>query len=181
MDDHIDVRGTAAYFASGLRDVVSAIHQPCGSYWFLCFHGFVIKYARNICSAQDKVKHNGKKMARENLKKKEISSRIALAVERSGRKAKDIAAALGVSEVTMSKYVNGVSTPKNDYLLDLAQELNVSVSWLLSGDDEVYAAAGSPTYEEWKQRALKAEKQLENLKKVLPLISEANAILSKNF
>ena len=127
------------------------------------------------------VKHKGKKMARENLKKKEISSRIALAVERSGRKAKDIAAALGVSEVTMSKYVNGVSTPKNDYLLNLAQELNVSVSWLLSGDDGGYVVAGAPSYEEWKRRAIEAEKKLENLKKVLPLISEANAILSKNF
>ena len=52
MDDHIDVCCAAAYFASSLRDVVSAIHQPGGGYWFLRFHGFVIKYARKCCSVQ---------------------------------------------------------------------------------------------------------------------------------
>lgn len=32
---------------------------------------------------------------------------------------------------------------------------------------------------EWKERARQAEDQLEKLKKVIPLISEANSILSK--
>ncbi|MBQ8377458.1 MAG: helix-turn-helix transcriptional regulator [Akkermansia sp.] len=119
-------------------------------------------------------------MASENLKKKEISARIALAVERSGRKAKDIAAALGVSEVTMSKYVNGVSTPKNDYLISLSQELNVSVSWILSGKDEPFPADTSPSYEEWKRRALEAEKKLAILRGVIPMLNEVNNVLSKN-
>ena len=119
-------------------------------------------------------------MASKNLKKKEISARISLAVERSGRKAKDIAAALGVSEVTMSKYVNGISTPKNDYLLTLAQELNVSVSWLLSGEEDTQMTEGAPTYNEWKRRALEAEKKLEILRGVIPMLNEVNNVLSKN-
>lgn len=119
-------------------------------------------------------------MASKNLKKKEISSRIATAVEKSGRKAKDIAAALGVSEVTMSKYVNGVSTPKNDYLIALAQELNVSVSWILTGDDSAEAAHVGATFEDWKRRALEAEKKLEILRGVIPMINEVNNILTKN-
>lgn len=118
-------------------------------------------------------------MASKNLKKKEISSRIALAVERSGRKAKEIAAALGISEVTMSKYVNGVSTPKNDYLITLARELNVTVSWLLSGESEETAPC-EPSYNEWKRRALEAEKKLEVLRGIIPMINEVNNILTKN-
>ena len=47
--------------------------------------------------------------------------------------------------------------------------------------DESEAAQMAEELQEWKERAMKAERQLENLKKVLPLISEANAILSKNF
>ena len=119
-------------------------------------------------------------MASKNLKKKEISTRISLAVERSGRKAKDIAAALGITEVTMSKYVNGVSTPKNDYLITLARELNVSLSWLLSGDEDTQTMPGEPSYSEWKRRALEAEKKLEVLRGVIPMLNEVNTILSKN-
>ena len=47
-------------------------------------------------------------MASKKLKRKETSARISAALARSGRKAKEVAASLGVSEVTMSKYVNGV-------------------------------------------------------------------------
>lgn len=81
----------------------------------------------------------------------------------------------------MSKYVNGVSTPKNDYLIALARELNVSVSWLLSGDDEIMPPDGEPSYAEWKRRALEAEKKLEVLRGVIPMINEVNNILTKNF
>lgn len=81
----------------------------------------------------------------------------------------------------MSKYVNGVSTPKNDYLLTLAQELNVSVSWLLSGEDDNQITDGTPSYNEWKRRALEAEKKLEILRGVIPMLNEVNNILSKNY
>lgn len=119
-------------------------------------------------------------MTSKKLKKTEISERISAAVARSGRKAKDIAAALGISEVTMSKYVNGISTPKNDYLITLAQELNVSVSWLLTGQGEVESVKGEPTYAEWKRRAIEAERKLEVLRGVIPMMNEVNTILSKN-
>lgn len=102
-------------------------------------------------------------MSTEKLKKKEISERISLAISRSGKRSKDIAEALGVSEVTMSKYVNGVSTPKNDYLITLAQALNVSVSWLLTGED----GGMDDECAKWKARALKAEKKLSEMKNLV--------------
>lgn len=142
---------------------------------------FLIELARKRIAGTSKVKHKGKKMASEKLKKKETSARISEALARSGRKAKEVAASLGVSEVTMSKYVNGVSTPKNDYLIALARELNVSVSWLLGGDDEIMPQDGEPSYAEWKRRALEAEKKLEVLRGVIPMINEVNNILTKNF
>lgn len=125
-------------------------------------------------------------MASKNLNKTDISSRIRIALASSSMKQREIAAALGVSEVTISKYINGVSIPKNAYLVELAKILNVSVSWLLSGQDDGSAPSGvmsspEPTASEieWKRRALAAEKKLEALKDILPLISEANAKLSK--
>ncbi len=120
-------------------------------------------------------------MASEKLSKMEISSRISEAIKRSGRKAKEIAGAIGVSEVTMSKYANGVSTPKNDYLVSLAKELNVSVSWLLSGEEMAADGEDAASLAEWKSRALAAEKKLEILRKVIPMVNEVNNILTKNF
>lgn len=81
----------------------------------------------------------------------------------------------------MSKYVNGVSTPKNEYLITLARELNVTVSWLLGGEEENLQHDGEPSYTEWKRRALEAEKKLEVLRGVIPMINEVNNILTKNF
>ena len=100
-------------------------------------------------------------MSTKKLNVKEISLRISAALASSGKKSKDIAAACGISEVTMSKYVNGVSTPKNQYLIALAQQLNVSVSWLLTGKEE-----GSEL-EQWKRRALEAEHKLKLVKSAM--------------
>ena len=94
-------------------------------------------------------------MAKKRLNKGEIGERIALAIAQSGRRAKDIAGALGVTEVTISKYVHGVSTPKNAYLVELARELGVSVSWLL-GEGE--AAAGEETFPENLRRLMRERK-----------------------
>ena len=40
---------------------------------------------------------------------------------------------------------------------------------------------GEPSYAEWKRRALEAEKKLEVLRDVIPMINEVNNILTKNF
>lgn len=141
----------------------------------------LLKCAGTVYASTSKVKHNGKKMASKKLNKKEISLRISEAIERSGRKAKEIAIAIGISEVTMSKYANGVSTPKNDYLVSLAKELNVSVSWILSGEEMTADGEEVASFAEWKRRALEAEKKLEILRKVIPMVNEVNNILTKNF
>lgn len=107
-------------------------------------------------------------MSSENLKKKEISERISLALSRSGKRSKDVAEMLGVSEVTMSKYTNGVSTPKNDYLITLAQALNVSVSWLLTGTE----GGENDECARWKTRALDAEKKLSEMKTLVAKLGD---------
>ena len=115
-------------------------------------------------------------MASKKLNKKEIGERISLAIAQSGRKAKDIAGALGVTEVTMSKYVHGVSTPKNAYLIELAKELNVSVSWLLGEDT---TSEENTQKVDWERRAREAERKLEVLRGIIPKLNEINTIIAR--
>lgn len=98
-------------------------------------------------------------MSTQKITKEEVSARISSALHASGKKAKDVANACGITEVTMSKYVNGVSFPKNQYLVALARELNVTVSWVLTGLEETHES------EYWKKRALSAESKLKHLKR----------------
>lgn len=109
------------------------------------------------------------------LNKKEIGERISLAIKESKLLAKDVASRLGVSEVTISKYSNGVSTPKNAYLTQLAKILNVSVTWILTGEENVLPDDSV----DWKMRALAAEKTLEQLKEILPIVIDATANMSE--
>lgn len=108
-----------------------------------------------------------------------ISDKLREVVEESPLKKKGIAERAGITQVAFSKYISGVVQPKQENLTKIAKALDMDISAFLIGESE--AAQMATELQEWKQRAIKAEKQLENLKKVLPLISEANAILSKHF
>lgn len=108
-----------------------------------------------------------------------ISDKLRAAVEASPLKKREIAERAGITQVALSKYLSGVVQPKQENLTKIAKALGMDISAFLL--DESEAAQMAEELQEWKERAMKAEKQLENLKKVLPLISEANAILSKNF
>lgn len=44
---------------------------------------------------------------------------------------KELAELIGVTEVTMSRYVNGQRMPKAPILVKLAKELGVTVDWLM--------------------------------------------------
>lgn len=111
--------------------------------------------------------------------KMKISDKLREAVEASPLKKKEIAERAGITQVALSKYISGVVQPKQENLTKIAKALGMELSTFLI--DESEASQMAAELQEWKRRAMKAEKQLENLKKVLPLISEANAILSKNF
>lgn len=108
-----------------------------------------------------------------------ISDKLRAAVEASPLKKREIAERAGITQVALSKYISGVVQPKQENLTKIAKALGMDISAFLL--DESEAAQMAEELQEWKERAIKAERQLENLKKVLPLISEANAILSKNF
>lgn len=108
-----------------------------------------------------------------------ISDKLRAAVEASPLKKREIAERAGITQVALSKYISGVVQPKQENLTKIAKALGMDISAFLL--DESEAAQMAEELQEWKERAMKAERQLENLKKVLPLISEANAILSKNF
>jgi transcriptional regulator with XRE-family HTH domain len=48
----------------------------------------------------------------------------------------DFARKLGISQSQLSKYERGVAAPPADVLIRLKELLQISVDWLLTGDDE---------------------------------------------
>lgn len=116
-------------------------------------------------------------MQGQSLNKMEISARIKSAMKESGLTNRELASLLGVSEVTISKYVNGVSTPKNAYLTKLATVLNVSILWILTGFNkkensvqDIFCSEidDCNNYKDevnyWKKRAIEAENNLDALR-----------------
>lgn len=63
-----------------------------------------------------------------------FSIKLATAIAAAGKRKGKLARAVGVSPLTMSRYLKGTTTPKQEVLQALARELNVSPTWLLSGD-----------------------------------------------
>lgn len=71
-----------------------------------------------------------------------IGGRIAEARERKGWKPEDLADRLGVTRVAVEKWERGDNNPKTGRLDDIARELDVTVEWLLSSEDDAAAALG---------------------------------------
>lgn len=107
-----------------------------------------------------------------------ISDKLRAAVEASPLKKREIAERAGITQVALSKYINGVVQPKQENLTKIANALGLDVSAFYSEGGEMARMAAA--LREWQGRALRAEQQLENLKRVASLISEANSLLSKN-
>ena len=57
-----------------------------------------------------------------------------------GLKNADIARATGISNMTLSDWKRGVSTPKQDKLMKIADCLGVSVDYLLTGEADLWVA-----------------------------------------
>lgn len=109
-------------------------------------------------------------MQEKNEEKDNLSYRLREAIRKSGKKQKDIASCINVTEVTLSRYCSGSIYPRRKKLNELAEILNVSEQWLLCGE-EAAESAGAITDEknnfDWKSRALAAEERLERIEKIL--------------
>ncbi|WP_409177456.1 helix-turn-helix domain-containing protein [Brevibacillus fortis] len=73
-----------------------------------------------------------------------FGQRLKQARKNAKKTQKQVATRLGVDISTISKYENNHSEPDNDTLLQLAEEYNVSLNWLITGkeaeDTSLYAS-----------------------------------------
>jgi transcriptional regulator with XRE-family HTH domain len=65
-----------------------------------------------------------------------FSERLSLAISRDGRTKAQIAEAVGVKPPALSRWLAG-SVPDHENARDLAAALNVSVHWLLNGEESL--------------------------------------------
>lgn len=72
-----------------------------------------------------------------------FSERLSLAVSRDGRTKSQIAEAVGVKPPALSRWLAG-SVPDYENAKDLAAALNVSVHWLLNGDEHISHTTEDP-------------------------------------
>lgn len=68
---------------------------------------------------------------------KSVNNRIIEALRLREMTQKDLSDKTGISEASISQYVNGRATPKNDGLYLIAQALHVTEPWLLGYDVEI--------------------------------------------
>ena len=63
------------------------------------------------------------------------AERIRQAIEHSGKTQRQIADEIGVTEVSMSRYVSGQRIPRAKTLVNIAKVCNVSEMWLITGKE----------------------------------------------
>ena len=65
-----------------------------------------------------------------------FSDNLKSALKKSGLTQKQLADRLNITEVTISRYVNGTRVPRGTLLSGIANVLNVSVDSLLNGEEQ---------------------------------------------
>ena len=70
----------------------------------------------------------------------QMCERLALAMQTKGLSVKKFAKLVGVSETTVSMWMNGDAEPRSALVPRLAGTLSVSVRWLLTGEDDAEAS-----------------------------------------
>lgn len=71
--------------------------------------------------------------------KSRFSQRLAVAIARSGKKKGDLARSVGLSPLSLSRYLKGDRVPHETVLRALAQQLDVSVMELLGSESTALA------------------------------------------
>lgn len=95
-----------------------------------------------------------------------ISENIRLALSTKGLNQNQLAELANISYVTVSRYMSGARIPGTEELYRMAQALDVSMEFLLTGQKDTDSV--------WKTRALAAEQKLTDLREILPLYAEIN-------
>lgn len=67
-----------------------------------------------------------------------IGERIDIALKKRGMTQRELAAAVGTTEVSMTRYISGKRTPKGSVIAKIAEVLEVSTDYLLMGDENAY-------------------------------------------
>lgn len=65
-----------------------------------------------------------------------VADRIRVRMAEKNLKQIQVAESIGSSKGTVSKWLSGKNTPKNDYLIRLARLLGTSPEWIVSGDNK---------------------------------------------
>ena len=65
-----------------------------------------------------------------------VANRLSMMLEEKNMTQRKLSELIGVSEVTISRYLNGSRNPKADIIIDIANALDVSVDYLLGREDQ---------------------------------------------
>lgn len=92
-----------------------------------------------------------------------FSHRLMEAMVRQGFNQKELSEIANVPQGAISNYCNDKGMPSSEVLYRLSKALSVSMEWLIAGESSQYNdPSGHDTH--WRDRALKAEDKLEQLK-----------------
>ncbi|MBQ4636758.1 MAG: helix-turn-helix domain-containing protein [Akkermansia sp.] len=106
-------------------------------------------------------------------------AQLSAAMKAAGYSQLALANATGIKQSAISTYCKGKGLPNVESLYLLAQELKVSMEFLLTGENNQNSDITPPM--SGADQARELEEKLQAMKKVVPLISMANAILSEKF
>jgi transcriptional regulator with XRE-family HTH domain len=65
----------------------------------------------------------------------DIGNRIKLQLRSSGMSQKELAKRTGITEISLSRYINGIRTPRTDIAIKIAEALGCSCAYILIGDE----------------------------------------------
>ena len=121
----------------------------------------------NVASGNPRRQESGHALGMPTLRS--IASRIALAVERSGKKHVEIATEIGVARPQISMWCSGKRVPELQNLLALAEVLGVSAGWLIDGDrpDQIMDDAERELLADWRQVPVASRDPIRSITKAL--------------
>lgn len=108
-----------------------------------------------------------------------FATRLASAIERTGKLQKAVAEEAGVSQAALTRYLKGDHEPGISAATKLASATGVDITWLLTGESiSQPATLQEPTASygaTWRDRAERAEKELESIKRSLRQILDRSS------